>query len=360
MDLGIYNNYFIYATILIIIFSLIIDFIIGDPHFKLHLVNLIGKTLDWLKFKLLTDKSKQDKIMGILLLFIVVLIFCTPIFFFQIFFWWIWNIWDPIGWQTPNIFSLIVFTIVMGFLLKWSFAVKNLGDTTIPIGESLKNGNLEKARSQLSFIVRRDTKSLEHPHIISATVECIAESSTDSITSVFWFYLMGSLLGVILFALLPSQIIFLFLGVPFAYIFRIINTADSVVGSKDPENINIGWFSARMDDFSNYIPTRLTVLFMLLAGKIMKKDVKNAWTVLKVYKNKTESVNAGWTMSTMAGLLNVELEKIGYYKLGVPNRDLEPDDIKVAYKIIRLTSIFFILALSTIFLIIISMILLLI
>ncbi len=245
----------------------------------------------------------------------------------------------------------------MGFILKWSFAVKNLGDVTLPISEALKQNNLEKARTELSLIVRRETKELEKKHILSATIECIAESSTDAVTSVFWFYLMGNLLGIIIFTYFHIHFMWLFLGIPFAYAFRIINTADSIVGYKDLENINIGWFSARMDDFSNYFPTRLTVIFMLFAGLLMKKKVKNAWKILKLEKSNTESVNAGWTMSTMAGLLNIQLEKIGYYKLGIPNKTLEPYDINTAYKLIRLTVILFILTISTIIFSIITILL---
>jgi len=108
-----------------------------------------------------------------------------------------------------------------------------------------------------------------------------------------------------------------------------------------------------MDDIANYIPTRLSILFMLLVGKIMKKDVKNAWNILKIDRNNTESINAGWTMSTMAGLLNIQLEKIGKYKLGIPNRSLNPQDIKIAYKIYMYTVLFFSIILLIIFNIII-------
>lgn len=357
MDITIFIDYYIIITILTIFFSFLFDFIIGDPHSKYHPVMLIGKTISWLKYKFRTGNSKLDRFLGVILLILVILLFCIPIYMFQILFWWGWSIWDMIGWQVPNIVNLLVYTVIMGFILKWTFAVKNLGDATLPIGEVLKRDDLEKARSYLSLIVRRDTESLEKTHIISATVECIAESSTDAVTSVFWFYLIGNLLGVIIIIIFQDNVSWLFLGVPFAYIFRIINTADSIVGYKDQENINIGWFSAKMDDFSNYIPTRLTVLFMLLAGKIMKKDVKNAWNILKSDKNITESINAGWTMSTMAGLLNVQLEKIGNYKLGVPIRPLELDDIKTAYKIIQLTVIFFVLIISAIIILIIHIIL---
>lgn len=357
MDFTLYSDCFIIINCLILLFSLIIDMIIGDPHFKNHPVMHIGNLINWLKTKLRTGKSKLDKILGIVLLILVILIFCIPIYLFQIIIWWFWNIWAISDWDIPNLINFLTFSALMGFVLKWSFAVKNLGDVTLPISEALKQNNLEKARTELSLIVRRETKELEKKHILSATIECIAESSTDAVTSVFWFYLMGNLLGIIIFTYFHIHFMWLFLGIPFAYAFRIINTADSIVGYKDLENINIGWFSARTDDFSNYFPTRLTVIFMLFAGLLMKKKVKNAWKILKLEKNNTESVNAGWTMSTMAGLLNIQLEKIGYYKLGIPIKTLEPYDINTAYKLIRLTVILFILTISTIIFSIITILL---
>ena len=348
MDFSLYINHFVIITVLTIFFSLMIDFILGDPHFKYHPVNIIGKTINWLKHKFRTGKKKVDKILGVFLLIFVILIVCIPLCLFQIFFWWIWSIWNPAGWQVLNIINLLIFTLIMGFILKWSFAIRNLGDSTLPIYEALKRDDLEKARSDLSLIVRRKTESLEKPHLISATVECIAESSTDAITSLFWFFLMGNLLGVSIFTYFHHHVFWLFLGIPSAYIFRIINTADSIVGYKDSENIDIGWFSARMDDLSNYIPTRLTVLLILLAGKILKKDAKNAWNILKSDRNQTESVNGGWTMGTMAGLLNVQLEKIGHYKLGIPNKALTPEDIKIAFHIVQIAALLFIFILSII------------
>ncbi len=356
MDFSIFIDNFLVIMLLILIFSLLIDAIMGDPHWKYHPVMLIGQTISGLKNKLRTNKPTIDKLLGIIFLITVFLIFLTPIFLFQIIFWWIWNIWDPNNWNNLSLVNILIYCLVMGFILKWSFAIKNLGDSTKTIGESLNQGDLESARSDLSLIVRRDTESLEEPYIISATVECIAESSTDSVISVFWFFLIGNLFGILVFTYIHSNVLWLFLGIPSAYMFRIINTADSIVGYKDSEHINIGWFSARMDDFSNYIPTRLTVLFMLLAGKIMKKDVKEAMHILKSDRKNTESVNAGWTMGTMAGLLNVQLEKKENYKLGVPNRALVPKDIKTAYRIILLTVYLFIFFLSLVIILIVFLI----
>ncbi|MFX1364322.1 MAG: adenosylcobinamide-phosphate synthase CbiB [Promethearchaeota archaeon] len=356
MDIALFPSYFILLVILTIFFSVIIDFIIGDPHLKYHPVNIIGNVINWLKLRLKCDKRILDKIFGVFLLVFAFLIFCIPLFLVQVFIWWIWKIWDSSSLNNINFLDILLISFIFGFILKWSFAIKNLGDTTIPIGEHLKHGDIEKAKKELSFIVRRDTETLDNSHIISAAVEVIAESSTDAVTSVFWFFLIGNLLGASFFTYIHHHVFWLFLGIPSAYIFRIINTADSIVGYKDSENIDIGWFSARMDDLSNFFPTRLTVLLLLLAGKILKKDVKNAWKILKSDKNHTESVNGGWTMGTMAGLLNVQLEKIGSYKLGISNKTLRPEDIRTTFRIVRLAALLFIVILSIIIILIMFLI----
>ncbi len=352
MNLDYNLTFFCLSTVLIALFSLLFDLTISDPESKIHPVNLMGKLLTWLKKKIRTDIKIIDKIFGMLMLMFVITFFFIPIYFIQsvlylisVFF----NLF--INWNFNFIFILI-FSILMGFVMKWTFSIHYLGKVTKEIQKELTEGNIERSRILLSYIVRRDTKSISEQHLISASVEVIAESSTDSVISAFWFYFVGNLLGLILYLYAFNHIGLLFLGVPFAYMFRVINTGDSIVGYKDPENINIGWFSAKMDDISNYIPTRITVLFMLIAGKIFSQQVKKGWKVMKKDKNNTESLNAGWLMSLTAGLLGVQLEKIGSYKLGDPTRLLDPKDIELAYNIVVFTTLSFIFIVGFIFVII--------
>lgn len=312
----------------------------GDPKTKYHPVMIIGKTISRLKSKLRTGKARLDKFLGVLMLILIILIFCSPILLLQGIICETTSLIIQIN-EILSIITIILFSFFSGFLLKWTFGLKSLGQATIPIGDTLLKGDLEEARSRLSYIVRRDARQLSVKHIISATVECIAESSTDGSTSVIWFYLMGNAVGAIVFIFINQNIFWLFLGIPSAYAYRVINTADSVVGYKDEENINIGYFSARMDDISNYIPTRLTVLCMLVVGKVMRKDIKNAWSVLRADRKSMESPNAGWTIGAMAGLLGIQLEKIGHYILGNPKRELEVKDIKTSFKIVVLSVLLF-------------------
>ncbi|MFX1238840.1 MAG: adenosylcobinamide-phosphate synthase CbiB [Promethearchaeota archaeon] len=358
MNIELFRNSLSLIITFTLLFAFLIDLLIGDPKTRYHPVMLIGKTISFFKRKLKTNKPRLDKFLGVFLLICVIIIFLLPILLLQVF---IWDFFYEIfikEWQISSFTVILLYSFVMGFLLKWSFALKSLGQATLAIGRSLADENLDNARSQLSLIVRRDTQEIKESHIISAAVECVAESSTDAVTSVIWFYLVGSFIGILIFVFIYDNIYFLLIGIPSAYIFRIINTADSIVGYKDEDNINIGWFSARMDDMSNYIPTRLTVLIMLITGKLLRKDVKNAVEILKSQRNSLESINAGWTMGAMAGLLGIQLEKIGKYKLGFQKHELKIKDIRSSFRIVVLTTIMFSIILSVVVILLINLLVL--
>ena len=130
---------------------------------------------------------------------------------------------------------------------------------------------------------------------------------------------------------------------PLALAYRAINTLDSTVGYKDVYHINIGWFSAKMDTLLNYIPARITSILMILSAWILHEDWRSGWSILKRDRGNTESPNAGWTMSTAAGLFNVQLEKPGFYKIGDCKNRLLPEHIPRALNIMKITSILFLI-----------------
>jgi adenosylcobinamide-phosphate synthase len=134
------------------------------------------------------------------------------------------------------------------------------------------------------------------------------------------------------FKLSPMMSFALF-GITGAIAFRAINTLDGMVGFKDKEHINIGWFSANLDTIVNYIPTRLTALLMIVAAAIIGKDAKNAWRVAHRDHRKTPSRNHGWPMAAMAGALRVQLEKPDQYVLGDSLEPLTGDKILGALRI---------------------------
>jgi adenosylcobinamide-phosphate synthase len=266
----------------------------------------IGKVIAYFKPKFKSENPRTEKINGVILCLLIIVLVAVPVglllFGIRLFF----------GW--------IPYIVVSAILLETTFAVKCMRQYTVPIAEALKNKDFDKARKGLYYIVRRDPTKLSERQIASAAVESIAESTTDGITTPFFFFAL--------------------FGVPGAFAFRVINTLDSMVGYKDPEHMNIGWFSASLDTIANYIPARLTAILMVAAAALLGENWRESWRILQRDKTKTKSLNAGWTMSAMAGALGVQLEKTGHYALG-DKGDISPAHITRALRIMELTAVLF-------------------
>jgi adenosylcobinamide-phosphate synthase len=299
---------FLTDSVLIFSLAFLIDVIFGEIPDNAHPTVWMGKVIAWFKPKIKNMKPRIEKINGVLLCLGVIALFAVPVYFglFAI--------------RQIPIVGWFFYIVASAVLLKTTFALKCMQHYTLPIEKSLMNKDLDGARKWLYYIVRRDPKSLDERHLLSAAVESIAESTTDGVTSPFFFYAL--------------------FGVPGAFAFRVINTLDSMVGYKDKENANIGWFSAKMDTLTNYIPTRLTSLFMVLSAMMLRNNWHNSWRILQRDKHKTASPNAGWTISAMAGALNTQLEKKGYYSLG-DGETIAPQDITRALRIMGLTAVLF-------------------
>ena len=190
----------------------------------------------------------------------------------------------------------------------------------MPIAKALESGDVDGGKRWLHFIVRRDPATLDERLVVSAAVESIAESTTDGVTSSLFFFAL--------------------FGVPGAFAFRVVNTLDSMVGYRDAANVNIGWFSAKLDTILNYFPARLTGTLMVLASMLLGERWRDSWRIMLRDRRNMVSINAGWTIGAMAGALGVMLEKVGVYKLG-DEGSLTPTHIKRALRIMTLTVILF-------------------
>jgi adenosylcobinamide-phosphate synthase len=134
-----------------------------------------------------------------------------------------------------------------------------------------------------------------------------------------------------------------FLGVSGAVAFRAINTLDGIVGFKDKEHINIGWFSAKLDTVANYLLSRLTAVFIVLASPFARGNSRNAWKIMLRDRRKVPSTNHGWPMAAIAGALNVSLEKPGIYVIGDDIEELSARHVRKALRIRDASIILFIL-----------------
>jgi adenosylcobinamide-phosphate synthase len=294
-------------SILIFTIAFLIDLVFGEYPNRIHPTIGIGKMILYLKLKAKNPNPLVEKAKGVLMALTIMLVVAFPVFLL-------------LFWLRTLPYGEILYIIVGAFLFKATFAIKGMGQYTKPIAKALKQNDLTGARKWLPYIVRRDPNSLTERQIISAAVESIAESTTDGITAPFFFYA--------------------FFGVPGAFAYRVINTLDSMVGYKDAEFKNIGWFSAKMDTITNYIPARVTAYLMVAAAFILCEDWRESYCILQRDKHKTASPNAGYTISAMAGALNIQLEKQGCYILG-DDHGIAAEHIPKALRVMTVTAALF-------------------
>ena len=152
-------------------------------------------------------------------------------------------------------------------------------------------------------------------------LESISENTVDGITGPLFFYSLFGLSG--------------------AFVYRVVNTADSMIGYRSNIFKNIGWFAATCDSILNYIPSRLTGLIMIISTAILQKNWKESYKVMIRDGKKTESPNAGYPMAALAGALETKFEKVNHYKLGDGEIILTKEHVHSAVSIMKLTSILF-------------------
>ncbi|MCJ7722252.1 cobalamin biosynthesis protein [Candidatus Bathyarchaeota archaeon] len=310
-------------TLCVLGLAIIIDRIIGDPppppwkalYYKIHPTVGMGTLTNVLKPHFKNSNPKIEKINGVLLALVVIAVFTLPVYFgLKIIF---------------TTLHIIVYVLVAALILKLTICIKLDTDWGKAAAKAIESGDLTEARRYAHFS-RRDNKNLTGPLIVSSVIESITENLTD-------------------FRLSPI-IYYGFFGVPGAVAFRAINTLDGMVGFRDPENINIGWFSAKLDTVVNYIPSRLTAILIVLASAILGEDYKNAWTIARRDQTKVPSLNHGWQMAAIAGALRVQLEKPGHYIIGDPTEELNPNKIIRTLRIRNVSLILCILFMIPIFL----------
>ncbi|MDI6815208.1 MAG: cobalamin biosynthesis protein [Dehalococcoidales bacterium] len=219
--------------------------------------------------------------------------------------------------------NMVAYILIAAFLLKLSFSFRGLATAADGVKEFLARDKLNEARLQLQSLVSRDTTNLDEDHLVSATVESVAENSCDSFVAPLFYFLL--------------------LGVPGAVAYRIVNTFDTMIGYHG-EWEYLGKFAARLDDVVNFLPARFTALMIVIAAWLCQKDISGAWRVMLRDHNKTPSPNAGWTMSAAAGALGVQLEKIGHYKLGDNHYPLSPETISASLQIMAVAALVWSLA----------------
>ncbi len=281
----------------ILFLAMAIDLALGEPPRSIHPVVWMGKIISILEKGNISRRPWIQFVYGCVMTLTTIALFAIPAYFLFLY--------------LKN-FNFVAHVIIGAVFLKSTFSVKELRRAALEIKELLLKDKLVEARFELRALVSRDTRDLPKPLLVSAAVESATESTCDSFIAPLFYFLL--------------------LGVPGAIGYRVVNTMDAMIGYHG-EYEYLGKFAARLDDVLNFIPARLAALLLVIAAYLAKSNGSRAWKVMRGDHSKTESPNAGWTMSAAAGALNVQLEKVGYYKLGQANAHLVPETIDVALKL---------------------------
>ncbi|MBN1312251.1 MAG: cobalamin biosynthesis protein CobD [Anaerolineae bacterium] len=203
-----------------------------------------------------------------------------------------------------------------GVIVKMTFSLRGLADAANEVYQALAQGDLKEARRLVSWhLVSRDTSMLDEAQLAAATVESVAENTSDGIIAPLFFFVT--------------------LGLPGALAYRFANTADAMLGYRDAVREWLGKIPARLDDLLNLVPARLTALLLVAAAALTGEDARGALITWRRDRNKTASPNAGQPMSTAAGALGIELAKNNHYILGVGGRAPAANDIRRSAQLMR-------------------------
>lgn len=292
-----------------IILGVIIDFILGDPYWFPHPVIYIGKLISFLekKARILARDEKALRVYGGAIVIIVAAIsFLIPYSLLRL--------------VTP--FPLIYH--IINILIIWTtISARCLHKEAAKIYDAFKNDDIEDARKKLSYIVGRDTMSLNASEIIRADVETVAENTSDGVIAPLIFAMIG--------------------GAPLAMLYKGINTMDSMLGYMNDKYKFIGYFPAKTDDLFNLIPARVSGILISLAAPIAGGNIFKSLKIMLRDRKNHKSPNCAYPEAAAAGAMKVQLGGTNSYfgelvykpTLGDKIKDLKPknimDSIKLMY-----------------------------
>ncbi|MCI5866705.1 MAG: cobalamin biosynthesis protein [Methanosphaera sp.] len=303
-------------SVIIIVLAVVIDTIFGEVPDKIHPVIYMGNVIEKLK-----NYLPKTRFSGLLTIITTNFIFVTLTLLLLI---------------ISLFINKYLYIIIAAIILSTTFSIKFLIQSVKDIQIQLKK-DINIARKSMSYLVSRDTEQLTEARIASAAIETLTENITDSIISPLFYVLVFS----IPFGMIPAILI----GV----IYRVSNTMDAMLGYQTEELIDIGRYPALLDDVLNYIPARITGIYVIIASALLRYDYKSSYTMMRKYATKTPSPNSGYSMAATAGALNITLVKEGVYTLGEGTEELTGDKIQQAIEITKLTSVLFILTMLVIY-----------
>ena len=297
-----------------LLIGFVIDLLVGDPHWIVHPVVLIGKLISGTEkmVRRIFPKTVHGENVAGGVLWVIVTAVSTAV---------------PLGilWISHLVSPWL--RLVAESLMCWQIlATKSLRDESMKVYNALETGDIEKSRYAVSMIVGRDTAELNDAAVTRAAVETVAENTSDGIVAPMLFLTLG--------------------GAPLGFFYKAVNTMDSMLGYVEPPYKNIGLVPARMDDVVNFLPARISAFLMLAAGGIMGMDLKNGWKIFRRDRFNHASPNSAQTESVCAGLMGLRLAGDAWYHgvlhkkkfIGDPLREIQHQDIPGSCRLLYVTA----------------------
>ena len=300
----------------------VLDLLIGDPHVIPHPVRLIGSLISFLDKRLNCDagcnisEKKLNLIKykrGMLLVFTV--IFAT----FAM------SVIIIVAAYSINLYAGLIAEAVMTWQI---LATKCLRVESMRVYDALRTDGVDAGRRAVSMIVGRDTSVLDAAGVTRAAVETIAENTSDGVIAPMLYTAIG--------------------GPVLGFVYKAVNTMDSMLGYKNDKYMYFGRFAARLDDVVNFIPARISAYLMIAAAFIGGRqfDGRNAYRIFKRDRFNHASPNSAQTESVCAGALRVQLAGDAVYfgklvkkkYIGDGLREIECEDIKRANRLMYITA----------------------
>lgn len=292
----------------------LLDLLVGDPHWLYHPVRLVGGLISagerGLR-RLFPTTPRGERLAGGVLAILVITVTASV----------------PAGllWLAGKIHPWLKFSLET-ILCYQLFAVRSLRDESMKVYCELEKGDLPGARRAVSMIVGRDTQNLDAAGVTKAAVETVAENTSDGIVAPMVFMVLG--------------------GPVLGWLYKAVNTMDSMIGYKNDRYLNFGRFAAKLDDVLNFFPARLSGLMMVVCSPLAGLNGKNAWKIFKRDRFNHASPNSAQTEAVMAGALGVQLAGDAWYfgklhkkkTIGDSLRPVEAEDIVRANRLLYVTS----------------------
>ena len=296
----------------------VLDLIFGDPQNVVHPVQVIGKIISAGEKVLLRKKYKF--LAGAVLNIFTVSITYTLMYLIS-----------------KSVKISVFFMIIEIYLMYTIFSINSLAREGNRVYRILKEGDIERARKDLSYLVSRDTEMMDEKMIIRSTMETISENTVDGIVAPMFYMFLG--------------------GMPLAMAYKAINTLDSMVGYKNEKYMDFGKFSAKVDDAVNFIPARITGILIVLASMILGYDYKNSLKIFIRDRKNHSSPNSAHSEASVAGALGVQFGgKVSYFgketdkpTIGDKTKEFELEDIRKNIRIMYVTSFLSLVIFSLIF-----------